>query len=52
MATKEAGVEFMQGSVFAITTRFREDSAEEYQSQLKRDVWSVVLPELVFAPNR
>ncbi len=45
-----AGVKFLQGSVYVISTRFREDSAEEYQDHLKRDVWSVVLPELVFGP--
>jgi ATP-dependent DNA helicase RecQ len=41
---------FVGGSVYAISTRFREDSSDEYQAQLKRDQWSVVLPELVFAP--
>jgi ATP-dependent DNA helicase RecQ len=39
---------FLHGSVCAIMTRVRDDSAEEYQSSLKRDEWSVVLPELVF----
>lgn len=43
-----AGARFLHGSVYAITTRFREDSAEEYQAQLKRDTWNMVLPELVF----
>jgi len=42
---------FLHGTVYAITTRVRDDSAEEYQSSLKRDEWSVVLPELVFAPS-
>ena len=41
---------YISGSVHAITTRFREDSAEDYQSWLKRDAWPVVLPELVFEP--
>jgi ATP-dependent DNA helicase RecQ len=45
-----AGVKFLHGTVYAISTRFREDSAEEYQEHLKRDSWSVVLPELVFGP--
>jgi len=42
------GRRFIRGSVHAITTRFREDSSEEYQAQLQRDAWSVVLPELVY----
>ena len=42
------GAKFFQGSVYAVTKRFRNDSAEEYREQLKRDEWSVVLPELVF----
>ncbi len=46
-----AGTMFLHASVYAITTRFREDSAEEYHDQLKRDAWSVVLPELVFGPS-
>ena len=45
------GAIFLHGSVYAITTRAREDSNEEYQAQLKQDTWSVVLPELVFGPN-
>lgn len=46
-----AGMRFRKGSAYAITTRFRDDSSEEYQAQLKRDTWSVVLPELVFEPG-
>lgn len=46
-----AGAKFLRASVHAITTRFRKDSADEYQPQLKRDVWNVVLPELVFEPE-
>ena len=42
------GATFVEGSVFAISTRFRSDSGEEFQSQLRRDRWSVVLPELVY----
>lgn len=42
------GADFIAGSVFAISTRVRDDSSEEYQAQLERDEWSVVLPELVF----
>ena len=45
------GAVFVHGSVYAITTRVREDSAEEYQAHLKRNTWSVVLPELVFGPG-
>ena len=39
---------FVAGSVFAITTRQRSDSAEGFQPRLRRDRWSVVLPELVY----
>ncbi len=42
--------QFLRGSVYAISTRYREDSAEEYHSHLKRDTWEVILPELVFGP--
>ena len=46
-----AGTKFLRGNAYAILTRFREDSAEQYQSHLKRDTWRVVLPELVFGPS-
>ena len=42
------GAAFVEGSVYAITTRFRSDSGEDFQSQLRRDRWSVVFPELVY----
>ena len=42
------GATFLKGSVFAITTRYRSDSAESFQSRLRRERWSVVLPELVY----
>ena len=42
------GATFVEGSVFAIITRYRSDSGEDFQSQLRRDHWSVVLPELVY----
>ena len=42
------GATFVEGSVYAIATRFRSDSAEGFQSQLRQDRWSVVLPELVY----
>ena len=42
------GAAFVEGSAYAITMRFRSDSAEDFQSQLRRDRWSVVLPELVY----
>ena len=42
------GATFVEGSVFAITTRYRSDSGESFQAQLNRDRWSVVLPELVY----
>jgi len=43
-----ASAQFREGSVYAISTRVRQDSAEEYHAQLKREEWNVVLPELVF----
>ena len=43
-----AGATFLEGRVYAITTRYRSDSAESFQSQLRQDRWSVVLPELVY----
>ena len=41
---------FWKGSVFAISTRYRSDSAESFRPQLRRDQWSVVIPELVYCP--
>jgi ATP-dependent DNA helicase RecQ len=43
------GTDFLRGSVYAISTHSREASSEEYQDRIKRDAWSVVLPELVFS---
>ena len=42
------GATFVNGTVRAITTRYRSDSGESFQSYLKQDRWSVVLPELVY----
>ena len=39
---------FVEGSVFAIITRYRSDSDEDFQARLKQDRWSVVLPELIY----
>ena len=44
------GAAFVEGSVYAIITRYRSDSGEDFRSQLRRDRWSVVLPELVYRP--
>ncbi len=44
------GATFVEGSVHAIMTRYRSDSGEDFQSLLRRDRWSVVLPELVYRP--
>lgn len=44
------GALFVEGSVFAIYTRYRSDASEEYQDRLKRDQWSVVIPELIYQP--
>jgi ATP-dependent DNA helicase RecQ len=42
------GARFLRGSVYAISTQFREDSAEEFRDHFRRERWNVVLPELVF----
>lgn len=42
------GATFVEGSVFAISIRYRADAAEKYRAQLKRDQWSMVLPEFIF----
>ena len=42
------GPTFVEGSVYAIIMRYRSDSGEDFRSQLRRDRWSVVLPELVY----
>ena len=39
---------FVEGSVYAITTRYPSDSAESFRSRLRQERWSVVLPELVY----
>jgi ATP-dependent DNA helicase RecQ len=41
---------FVDGSVGAIVQRRKEDSAEEYRHNLKRDRWEVIVPELTFGP--
>lgn len=38
------GTRFVAGRLFATSTRFRTDSGDAYQAQLKRDQWNVVLP--------
>jgi ATP-dependent DNA helicase RecQ len=43
-----ANAEFVEGSVFAISTRLLSATPEEYQLQLKQERWLIVLPELVF----
>ena len=50
-APRAGAPEFVKGSVFAITERYRTDSADEYQRLIKRDQWPVVLPELVFSSS-
>ncbi|MDE0415547.1 MAG: RecQ family ATP-dependent DNA helicase [bacterium] len=39
---------FVEGTVSAIMARYRSDSAKDFLSRLRRDRWSVVLPELVY----
>ncbi len=42
------GSTFVDGSAYAIATRFQSDSGEDFRSRLRRDRWSIVLPELVY----
>jgi ATP-dependent DNA helicase RecQ len=42
------GTEFVRGEISAVLIRRREDSETAYQDNLRRDRWSVVVPELVF----
>ncbi|WP_425091496.1 RecQ family ATP-dependent DNA helicase [Tropicimonas sp. S265A] len=42
------GATFAHGEVAAIIRRYREDNEEVFQHLLRRDVWEVVVPELVF----
>lgn len=46
------GTEFLSGRVAAIIVRKREDSGVEYQDRFRCDSWEVVVPELVFSPQR
>jgi ATP-dependent DNA helicase RecQ len=43
------GTTFVGGHVFAIVTRNRDDSSEEFHSQLRQERWEVIVPELIFA---
>ena len=42
------GAIFVEGGVHAIIMRYRSDSEERFQPQLRQERWSVVLPELVY----
>ena len=42
------GAAFVAGRVHAVCIWFREDSADEYRDQVRRDQWPVVMPELVY----
>ena len=42
------GATFVEGSVHAIIMRYRSDSTESFQPQLRQQRWSVALPELVY----
>ena len=47
-APPEGGT-FVEGTVFAITRRYRSDSGEGFKGFLNQDRWSVVIPELVYS---
>ncbi len=42
------GATLVEGSVHAITVRYRSDSAESFRPRLRQERWNVVLPELVY----
>ena len=42
------GATFVGGQVLAIVTRYRDDSSEEFHSQLRQERWEVIVPELIF----
>lgn len=46
--TPPAGLSFVRGEINAIVSRYRADVATEWQSQLQREAWEVILPSLVF----
>ena len=39
-------------TVMAVATWDRESSEPQYQDRLRCDIWEVVVPELVFEPER
>ena len=43
---------FVEGKVYAMLRRRREDSEPEYRNCIRRDQWWVVIPELVFQHER
>ena len=43
---------FVRGEIAAILRRYREDNEEEFRSMIKRDIWEVIVPELVFEEVR
>ena len=47
-----AGMRLHSAKVLAIAEWSREKSEQEYQANLRRDDWEVVIPELVFEPSR
>ena len=46
------GLRFLEGRVFAIVTRKDGDAADAFRGRLRRASWEVVVPELVFGPDR
>ena len=47
-----SGMRCRSANVFAVVGRSRELSEPEYRNAMKCDTWEVVLPELVFEPDR
>ena len=41
-------VDFKRGCVYAVTTHFRSDYANDFRESVRRDRWNVVLPEFVY----
>lgn len=46
------GMQCIQASVIAITTRLKKDTLPEYLDQVRSEDWEVILPELIFSDSK
>lgn len=46
------GMQCIQASVIAITTRLKKDTLPEYLDQVRSEHWEVILPELIFSDSK